>query len=315
VTAEATTFTALRFDVGVAEAERWSDALIDAGAMSVDLSDPHAGRAGETPIYDEPGEAEAALWPWSRLEALFAQGVDATAALREASRELSLAPPPYELGPVAERDWVRETQAQFAPLHVAGALWIVPSWCEPPHADALNLVLDPGLAFGTGAHPTTRLCLEWLVEAKVAAQDVLDYGCGSGILAIAAARLGARDVRGVDIDPQALRAAADNARANGVTARFAQPGAAGTARFDVVIANILANPLILLAPALAARVREGGRIALAGILDAQADAVANAYSRWFTLAPWRRSDGWVLIAGERREEDRASVTSHRRDRR
>ena len=201
---------------------------------------------------------------------------------------------------VAEQDWVRETQRQFAPIAIGEGLWIVPSWCNAPDPGAINLKLDPGLAFGTGSHPTTRLCLAWMRERGVEGARILDYGCGSGILAIAAARLGAHEVRGVDIDPQAIRASDDNARANGVAAQFSLPDALAPGAFDTVVANILANPLVVLAPALAARVRDGGHIALSGILDAQQDAVIDAYARWFTLAPWRRDDGWVLLHGERR---------------
>jgi ribosomal protein L11 methyltransferase len=170
------------------------------------------------------------------------------------------------------------------------------------------------MAFGTGLHPTTRLCLAALERladdgrlaigsAPPMAARVLDVGCGSGILAIAAAKLGAAHVDGVDVDPQAIRASADNARANGVDARFMLADALPLTRADVVVANILANPLILLAPALAARVRDGGRIALAGILVPQAAAVQDAYAPWFTLAPWREHDGWVLLAGTRRARE------------
>ena len=293
-------FVAVRFDVGAAEAERWADALLEAGALAVDLSDPGAGTAAELPLYGEPDAPDAGLWPTSRVDATFAAGCDVDAVLRAAMQAIDRPLPAYEQRPVAERDWVRDSQAQFAPIRVGEGFWIVPTWCAPPDPAAINLALDPGLAFGTGSHPTTRLCLAWLRECGVRGDDVLDYGCGSGILAIAAMKLGAARACGVDVDPQAIQASADNARANGVDARFCLADALGGETHDVVVANILANPLILLAPALSARVRGGGRIALAGILDAQADAVAEAYARWFTLAPWRHDDGWVMLAGVRR---------------
>ena len=296
-------FAALRFDVDAQHAERWSDALIDAGALSVDLSDSCADTAAETPLYGEPGEPAPTLWPRSRIDALFAADADVSAVLREAAAAIGAEIPMGERYRVAEQDWVRETQRQFAPIEIGTGFWIVPSWCEAPDSSAINLALDPGLAFGTGSHPTTRLCLAWMRERGVAGARVLDYGCGSGVLAIAAARLGAREVRGIDVDPQAIRASDDNARNNGVVARFSLPGALAAGRFDIVVANILANPLVLLAPALSARVQIGGRIVLSGILDEQQDAVANAYARWFTLAPWRRVDGWVLLHGERRAND------------
>jgi SAM-dependent methyltransferase len=177
-------------------------------------------------------------------------------AARRASARASI--PAHEIFPIAEQDWVRQTQAQFSPIEIARGFWIVPSWSAVPDPDALNLRLDPGLAFGTGSHPTTRLCLEWLREHLGGGESVLDYGCGSGILAIAAAKLGADRVMGIDVDPQAVRASTHNARENNVDAAFVEPDALPAATYEVVIANILANPLIVLAPAIAQRVVAGG---------------------------------------------------------
>jgi ribosomal protein L11 methyltransferase len=298
-------YLALHFDASAADADAWADALLAAGALSVDVTDPSAGTADEAPLYGEPGEPSAGLWPCNRLTALFAPGVDAAAALAAAGRAARLPPPPYDTHPVAEQDWVRATQAQFAPIAIAGRLWVVPSWCAPPDPGAVNLVLDPGLAFGTGSHPTTRLCLAWLATSLAGGERVLDYGCGSGILAIAAAKLGAGEVVGVDVDPQAIVASRANAAANGVAGTFTTPDeldASAPARFDVLVANILANPLVLLAPALAARVREGGRIVLSGILAPQAGAVAAAYAPWFIISVWDGDDGWVALAGTRRPD-------------
>jgi len=292
-------YVALRFDAPAREAESWSDALLAAGALSVDVSDPAAGTAEETPQYGEPGEPRAQLWPISRLSALFESDANAHAAFRAASDAIAKPAPPHETLVVADRDWVRATQAQFGPIRIAEHFWIVPSWSQAPEPEALNLRLDPGLAFGTGSHPTTWLCLEWLRAHLRGGESLLDYGCGSGILAIAAARLHARRVVGTDVDPLAMRASEDNARANGVTATFVLPDALAPERFDVVVANILANPLTLLAPALALRVRAGGHIVLSGILESQSGAVAAAYAPWFTIAPWKVRDGWVLLAGER----------------
>jgi ribosomal protein L11 methyltransferase len=292
-------YIALRFDASSGEAERWSDALLAAGALSVDVSDPAAGTPDETPQYAEPGEPNARLWPVSRLSALFAPDVDARAAFRAASDAIARPAPPHETLIVEEQDWVRATQAQFGPIRIADDFWIVPSWAQAPVSNAINLRLDPGLAFGTGSHPTTGLCLEWLRAHVRGGESLLDYGCGSGILAIAGARLGAGRVIGTDVDHLALRASEDNARVNGVTAGFVPPDALAPETFDIVVANILANPLTLLAPALALRVRPGGRIALSGILDQQADAVAATYAPWFTIARWQVRDGWVLLAGER----------------
>ncbi|MCC7328245.1 MAG: 50S ribosomal protein L11 methyltransferase [Burkholderiales bacterium] len=289
---------ALSFDAPADAADAWSDALLDAGAASVDVSDTLAGTAFEAPIYGEPGVDVAPGWPTSRVEALFAADADWAAALFAVARRLELPLPPHQTRAVAEEDWVRRTQAQFGPIAVARDFWIVPSWSQVPDPAAITLRLDPGLAFGTGSHPTTRLCLLWLHGVIAGGESVLDYGCGSGILAIAAARLGAARVAGIDVDPQALRASDDNARINRVTATFVGPDALPSGRYDVVVANILTNPLRMLAPAIAARVAVGGRIALSGILEEQAPAVADAYARWFKLVPWRTSEGWVLLTGD-----------------
>jgi len=296
-------YLGVRFDAPAREADAWSDALLGAGALAIDVADPAAGTPDETPQYGEPGEPGAALWPVSRLSALFAEGTDLPAALRAASAVVALPVPAHESYVVAEQDWVRATQAQFGPIRITENFWIVPTWVQPPQPDALNLRLDPGLAFGTGSHPTTCLCLEWMHEHVRPGASLLDYGCGSGILAIAGARLGAGRVTGTDVDPQAMRASEENARANGIEATFVLPDALAPGSFEIVVANILANPLTLLAPALALRVRAGGRIALSGILEPQADAVAAAYARWFTIRSWKSRDGWVLLAGERRRGD------------
>jgi len=291
-------YAALRFIVDADDADAWSDALLAEGAFSVDAADPHAGSAAETPIYAEPGERDA-LWPVTQLTALFDSASNPTAALQRAAMTLARPAPLHRTFTVPEQDWVRTTQKQFDPIRIADGFWIVPSWCDAPDRTALNLSLDPGLAFGTGSHATTRLCLLWLRAHVKAGDSVLDYGCGSGILAIAAKMLGAMRVVGADVDPQAVAASIDNARANAVDASFVAPDALGDATFDIVVANILTNALLMLAPLLAARVRVGGRIALCGILTSQADAVSETYRRWFEIEAWRSSEDWSLLAGVR----------------
>jgi len=291
-------FVALRFDAPAATAEAWSDAMLAAGAASVDAADANAGTGDETPRYGEPGHA-GALWSVCRLTALFAADADVEASVRRAAASLGVETPAFTLENLAEQDWVRRTQAQFGPLRIAERLWVIPSWCEPVDPQAINLELDPGLAFGTGSHPTTRLCLRWLAANLAPGQSVLDYGCGSGILAIAAAKLGAAAVAGTDVDPQAIEASRANAARNGVRARFVLPDALAPDPVDVIVANILANPLRLLAPVLAARVRHGGAIVLSGILEDQVAAVRGAYRRWFKLAAWGTDDGWVALTGRR----------------
>ena len=205
--------------------------------------------------------------------------------------------PPYCCETVAEQNWVQITQAQFEPTRISERLWIVPSWHEPPDPEAIALILDPGMAFGTGSHPTTRLCLEWLEHTVSPCVSVLDYGCGSGILAIAAARFGAAEVLGVDIDAQAVAVARSNAERNGVRAHFADSANTLQGQFDIVVANILSNPLKALAPALCAHVRPGGRLALSGILAEQTDELIAAYAPWLPLTVAAECEGWVCLSG------------------
>ena len=296
-------YVALHFDVSAEDGDTWSDALLQAGALSVDATDPRAGTLDESPVFDERVDGERRWWPISRLTALVAADTDAEALLKHASRIAARSMPIFETTRIADQDWVRATQAQFQPIRITDDLWIVPTWCTAPVADAINIALDPGVAFGTGAHPTTRLCLAWLRSVVSRGSSVLDYGCGSGILAIAAAKLGAHPVMGVDIDPQAVTSSIANGRLNDVDATFADVDALNaSARFDKVVANILANPLRMLAPALAAHTVDGGSIALAGILVAQVDDVATAFAPWFDMSIWRTDDDWALLSGVRRRE-------------
>lgn len=296
--------TALRFDVPADEAERWSDALLDAGALSVDAADPRIGTAEESPVWGEPAAGPREWWPVTRLTALCDDVAKASTVLHDAAAAVAGGIPLFEMYRVADRDWVREAQAQFAPIRIRDDFWIVPSWCPPPRRDAINVVLDPGLAFGTGSHPTTWLCLEWLAAQDMRGLSLLDYGCGSGILAIAAALLGASPVVGTDIDPQAIVASRANAEANGANARFVHVDALDGGRYLRVVANILARPLTVLAPAFAGRTQPGGRIALSGILASQANDVMDAYAPWFDMACARAEDGWVLLDGQRRIDAR-----------
>jgi ribosomal protein L11 methyltransferase len=289
---------ALKLHADASAAEALSDALIEAGALSVTCDDADAGTAAEAAQFGEPGLDVPRVWPRNVLTALVAADADAGAILAEASRICGIAVPASSIAPVEDQDWVRNTQAQFDPIPVADGLWIVPSWCTPPDPSAVNIEIDPGLAFGTGSHPTTLLMLRWLARTLRGGETVLDYGCGSGILAIVAARLGATDVIGIDIDPQAIGAANDNAAKNGVEARFFLPDASPEQTAEIVVANILANPLVVLAPLISARC--GHRVALSGILESQAGEVMDAYSAQFKLEVADREDGWVLITGERK---------------
>ncbi|HRK77283.1 MAG TPA: 50S ribosomal protein L11 methyltransferase [Thiobacillus sp.] len=288
----------LRIHVDSKAAEPLSDALMEAGALSVSLEDADAGTVDETPLFGEPDYPTAELWPHSIAVVLLDEDADAAAILAAAAQRAGIpVPTGYTIESVADADWVRLTQSQFDPIPISPRLWIVPTWHDAPDRSAINLKLDPGLAFGTGSHPTTRLCLRWLDECLQGGETLLDYGCGSGILAIAAARLGALRVDGVDIDPQAVAAACDNATLNGVTAHFCLPGELAAGQYDVVVANILTNPLKGMAPLLAGRVRAGGRLVLSGILAEQAGDVMVVYRDWFVFDPPAIDEGWVRLAG------------------
>jgi ribosomal protein L11 methyltransferase len=282
-------------------ADELSDALLAEGAQSVSVEDANAGTAAEVPLYGEPGLPVGGAWPQSVIKALCARDTDPLQLVVAACARIGVAPlPEYSVEPVGDTDWVRLSQSQFEPVRITDRLWIVPSWATAPDPRALNLVLDPGLAFGTGSHPTTRLCLQWLERTIRGDERVLDYGCGSGILAIAALRLGAGEALGVDVDPLALVAARANAALNRVDARFIDTETASDFQADLVAANILANPLILLAPLLAAHLGKGGRIALSGILEAQAEEVRAAYAPWVALQVGDVDGGWALLEGLKR---------------
>ena len=277
-----------------AEAEALSDALEGEGAISTDLADADADTAAEREIYAEPG-AQAAFWDRCRLTALFPIDKDVSAVLEETG----VAALGASVDRLEDADWVALTQRQFEPIRAGERLWVVPTWHEPPRPGDVNIVLDPGAAFGTGSHPTTRLCLAWLEKNVRSGDTVLDYGCGSGILAIAALKLGAARAVGVDVDPLALGAARYNSSRNEVAldVRDAQAGLDGV--FRITVANILANPLRMLAPAIASHTQPRGLIALAGILEDQAGAVIDAYAPYARIAEAGRESPWVLLAGER----------------
>ena len=285
-------------------AEALSDMLMDAGALSASIEDADAESTDEKPLYGEPGlEPDNCAWPRSIVAILADDDFDLETALAIAVKALRCdMPEVLATEEVEDVDWVRVTQAQFQPTQVSDRLWIVPTWHDLPNENAINVRLDPGVAFGTGSHPTTHLCLQWL-DANVTDTDhVLDYGCGTGILAIAAKLVGAASVMGTDIDPQAVEAAQDNAIMNHVDARFVLPDDMPEGTFDVVVANILANPLKLLAPALLGRVKTGGRLVLSGVLAKQADEVIAAYREIdpnVPLSVWRQEEDWVCIAGRR----------------
>ncbi|MFZ6731761.1 50S ribosomal protein L11 methyltransferase [Undibacterium sp. Ji42W] len=291
-------------EVAREQAEALSDALMDAGALSVSVEDADEGTDAERPLFGEPGmEPDEAAWDRSRVVALADIDADHAELVAEAATAIGLTVvPAYLTRNVEEQDWVRLTQSQFAPIHIGKNIWVVPSWHDAPDPDALILELDPGLAFGTGSHPTTKLCMEWLEAHAPKDLSVLDYGCGSGILAMVASKLGAASVIGVDIDPQAIESANFNAGRNSCQIEYALPEGFGVAhpasqKFDVVVANILSSPLKLMAPMLAGRVAPGGSLILSGVLARQADEVAAAYAPFIKLTVWAEHEGWVALSG------------------
>jgi len=305
-------WTEIVVEVARSHAEALSDALMDAGALSVSVEDADLGTDAEQPLFGEPGmEPQEAAWEHSRVVALTAKDADHAAMLAQAWQAIGLASgPSYTLRPVAEQDWVRLTQSQFEPMHIGKNLWVVPSWHDAPDPDALVLELDPGLAFGTGSHPTTRLCMEWLEAHPPSGLTVLDYGCGSGILAMVASKLGASEVIGIDIDPQAITSARFNTERNQCDVSYFLPDDFAAVdhmqSFDLVVANILANPLKVMAPMLSGRLKPGGHLILSGVLATQADEVVDAYAPFLALTVPAEREGWVVLAGASRP---ASATS------
>ena len=289
-------------DTDAEHAEALSEALLERGALSVDLLDADADTPDEQAIFGEPGEPPPGVWQHNRISALFDNDQNVSAILQAAATAVGLAKlPQHRIETLADNDWVRLTQSQFEPIPISPRLWIVPTWHTPSDAAAINIVLDPGLAFGTGSHPTTRLCLRWLDSNMPQGASVLDYGCGSGILAIAALKLGAARAVGVDVDKQAVIASRDNALANQVgNVQFYLPDAAPKEMYDLVVANILTNPLRMLAPLLADATKQGGQIVLSGILQEQADDVMAIYQQWFDLNPPVFEDGWSCLSGRKR---------------
>jgi len=286
------------FLTDASHAEPLCDALIEAGALSASIEDADAGTPDEQPQFGEPGSVNSPGWTHSRVLALFEPDAAVDSMMAAAAAEVGLSETPaFSIEEIAEQNWVQLTQSQFDPIRVSERLWIVPSWHVTPDPAAINLILDPGMAFGTGSHPTTRLCLEWLERTVTADCSILDYGCGSGILAIAAGRLGAARISGVDIDPQAVEAAYANAERNGVTALFADSALPVAGEYDLVVANILSNPLRVLAPAICAHVRSGGQLALSGILREQAEEIIEIYAAWMPLTVADMREDWVCLSG------------------
>jgi len=295
-------WTEIVIEVSRHEADALSDALMNHGALSVSLEDADEGTEAEQPLFGEPGlPAPPTAWEHSRVIALIAADIDPADLIATAANSCDLASTnlSYTSRVVEEQNWVRLTQSQFEPIFIGKNIWVVPSWHDAPDPNGLVLAMDPGLAFGTGSHPTTRLCMEWLETQVAPGCSVLDYGCGSGILAMLAKKLGATQVVGVDIDPQAIESARYNSQSNHCVVDYYLPEIFSTAlsapTFDIVVANILASPLKLMASMLSDRVAPGGVLVLSGILERQAEEIMAAYAPFIDLTVTAERDGWVLM--------------------
>ena len=293
-------WVSLHIEAHSQNADLLSDTLMEIGALSASIEDANAETPDEQPIFGEPGDPPPGIWNKNIISALFNDDVDIAKVMAQIEEITGFKGLIYSTEIVAEQDWVRATQSQFDPIKITNGLWIVPTWHDAPNPDALNIVLDPGLAFGTGSHPTTHLCLAWLVKQVKPHHHVLDYGCGSGILAIAAKKLGAEEVVGVDIDAQAIISSEFNAEQNQVSANFYMATDYPEKQADIVVANILSSALSVLAPALARACKQNGHIALSGILREQAEQVSAIYSEWFTMDSPEFMDSWTLLTGTKK---------------
>jgi ribosomal protein L11 methyltransferase len=289
----------LKLQANDTNADAISDALMDLGALSASIEDAHAETQQEQAIFGEPGDPPPGIWHQNIVTAMLDEHADVLQLLQQLKQATGLPAFSYTTEIIAEQDWVRATQAQFDPIRITDGLWIVPTWHTAPNQEAINIVLDPGLAFGTGSHPTTHLCLAWLTT-QTDMNSVLDYGCGSGILAIAAKKLGANTVTGVDIDPQAIIASRYNAENNQVDIQFYDSSDFLHTSYDVVVANILSSALMVLAPIIAKSCKIGGKVALSGILESQKETLMAQYSEWFDIDVPTIQDGWVLLTGTKK---------------
>ena len=277
-----------------------SDFLIELGAISTSIEDTNLNQKNEELIFGVPNIQSQQFWENNTVQALFEKKINIEIIKAAIKNKFSDAILSLSTKEVEDKDWVKSTQAQFSPIRINDKLWIIPTWHKIQDKNAINLILDPGLAFGTGTHPTTHLCLLWLLDNIIQNLSVLDYGCGSGILGIAAKKIGAKKVIGVDIDSQAVKASKDNSEMNNVKISWSNAKEKIDFKADLIVANILSSALSILAPILAECSITNGRIALSGILESQEDDIKKIYSPWFDFDPSYKKDGWILISGIKR---------------
>ncbi len=287
----------IKLDTTPNKSTELEDLLLECGACAVTFQD-----GSDQPLY-EPDLGTTPLWDNLRLIGLFSADADMDEVVEQLNQSVPDSYSAHRVEIVEDKDWEREWMEHFHPMQFGKRLWVCPSWKNVPDENAVNLMLDPGLAFGTGTHPTTALCLKWLDAQEMEGRQVIDYGCGSGILGIAALLLGAEKVLGVDTDPQALEATLDNAGRNKIDTsriKICYPRETPEVQADIMVANILAGPLISLAETLATHTKPGGKLALSGILAEQSEDVAAAYTPWFDMDPVVEQDGWVRLSGKRK---------------
>lgn len=306
MTPASTEYRELIIELTQAHTEALSEVLFEIdGILSVSIEDAQADQPQEQALFGEPdSHLTVHAWQHSLITILIDNDIHIENLINTINQALATRFPPitlYQIRSVIDQDWVRTTQSQFTPIAIGKRIWVVPSWHEAPQHDhnAIILELDPGQAFGTGSHPTTRLCLEWLEIHAHTINSVLDYGCGSGILAIAAKKLGTRQVSGIDIDPKALVAAQENSKKNHTEIEYFLPNTLPAQSFDLVLANILSNPLKLMAGLLSSKVKINGHLVLSGILSRQAEEVIACYAPWLKLNIWKEQEGWVCLAGQK----------------
>ncbi len=287
------------FQASADSAEETTDYLMNLGALSASIQDKNLNQNNEEIIFGEPHNGPQQYWQENSINALFEENVEVDKIKNKLECFLNKKIE-VTVSRIENQDWVKKSQDQFQPICIQDKFWIIPTWHSHEVKDGVNLILDPGLAFGTGSHPTTQLCIEWLIKHVKKNNQVLDYGCGSGILAISAKKIGCRSALGVDIDPQALIASKNNALLNNVTIEFATSSEPIEIKVDLIVANILSSALSVLAPALAGYCRPNGIIALSGILEAQEDHIKKIYEEWFDIVKVTKKEGWICISAIRR---------------
>ena len=279
-----------------AHADNFSDFVLENGAISASIQDQNLNKNNEEIIFGEPHNGPQQFWEHTQINALFRNINEAKKAVKKLEKKFSIKLS-VEFKEVQDEDWVKKTQDQFHPISINNKLWIIPTWHDVVDKNAINLILDPGLAFGTGSHPTTYLCIEWLINNIQKKSAVLDYGCGSGILSICAKKLGADEVLGVDIDPQAISASIYNSQKNKVLIEFSNTKKTTKFKADIIVANILSSALKVLAPVLASYCKKNGKIALSGVLRNQEKEITDIYSKWFSMKKSSYKDEWVCLSG------------------